>query len=212
MNPIIKLLVPLLTVALAAAPQAARAHCDTMDGPVVAAARQALASGELVPLLRWVPADAEAPLRAAFREARQVRSLSPEAAQLADRWFFETVVRLHRAGEGLPYTGLVPAGTPAAPPIVAVDAALATSGGDALARSLAADVEAAVRERFTRVEAARAHADESVERGRELVAAYVDLTHFAEALHELVEKGGEHEDHGGVAHADASPEPASPRR
>jgi hypothetical protein len=174
---------------------AAYAHCDTLDGPVVTAARQSLSSGDLVPLLRWVAPAAEEEVRAAFARTRAVRALSAEAAELADRWFFETVVRLHREGEGVGYSGLAPAGTPVDPAIAAVDAALASGAVDPVARELGAAAETAVRERFARVLAAQAHADESVERGRELVAAYVELTHFAEALGALAHGAPEHGGH-----------------
>jgi hypothetical protein len=39
-----------------------------------------------------------------------VRTLDLEAKALADRYFFETLVRLYRAGEGAAYKGLKPAG------------------------------------------------------------------------------------------------------
>ena len=166
-------------------PAPAWAHCDTLDGPVVSAARQALASGDVVPVLRWVEPPAEAEVKAAFARARSVREASPAAQELADRWFFETVVRLHRQGEGLPFDGLAAPEAPIDPAIAAADTALRNGSVDQLARQLASDVEHAIRERFAQVLLTRAHADESVERGREMVAAYVGFTHFVERLHEL---------------------------
>jgi hypothetical protein len=35
------------------------AHCDTLDGPVVATARAALDKGDVAPLLKWVRKDDE---------------------------------------------------------------------------------------------------------------------------------------------------------
>ncbi|MHC4687312.1 MAG: DUF6448 family protein [Planctomycetota bacterium] len=81
------------------------AHCDTMDGPVVKAAKIALEKGDVTPILKWV-------------------SKGPEAKELADMYFFETLVRLHRAGEGAPYTGLKPAGADLDPAVVQADKAL----------------------------------------------------------------------------------------
>ena len=81
-------------------------HCDSMDGPVVKAAQRALATGEVNHALIWVQAQGEAEVRAAFTKALAVRKLSPDAKDLADLYFFETLVRVHRAGEGEPYTGL----------------------------------------------------------------------------------------------------------
>jgi hypothetical protein len=170
-------------------PELALGHCDTLNGPVVTAARTALESGDLTPLLRWVPAEAEPELASAFEKTRQVRGLSPAARELADRWFFETVVRLHRGGEGEPFTGLAPPGTPVDPAAAAADEALKLGTPDPLLQLLAPALEAGVRQRFQAVLEARRHADESVARGRELVEAYVELLHYSERLRELVVSG-----------------------
>ena len=68
-------------------------HCDTLDGPVVSAARAALTSGDIDRVLPFVPATAEAEIGAAFEQTMEVRDASPKAADLAERWFFENVVR-----------------------------------------------------------------------------------------------------------------------
>lgn len=104
----------------------ATAHCDGLDGPVVAAARKALASGDPNPVLIWVQPKDEADVRRAFMEAVAVRKLNGQARELADRYFFETLVRVHRAGEGAPYTGLKPAGRDLGPAIPLADKAVAT--------------------------------------------------------------------------------------
>ena len=166
-------------------PAALAAHCDSLDGPVVGAARAALDSGDLTPLLRWVPAEAEPEITAAFERAQEVRALSAEARELADRWFFETVVRVHRAGEGEPYEGLAPPGAPVDPAIAAVDEALKTGTPERLVRLLTSAVETGVRQRFEAAVNAKAHADDSVRQGRELVDAYVELTHYSERLRTL---------------------------
>jgi hypothetical protein len=168
---------------LALRPAAAAAHCDTLDGPVVKDAQAALAKGEVALVLRWVRADEEPAIREAFQNALAVRALGPEARKLADRFFFETLVRIHREGEGAPYTGLKPAGIEIEPAIAASDRALETGSVDALATMVAAGAEHGIRERFARAAEARKHAGESVERGREYVAAYVDFMHYAERLH-----------------------------
>ena len=84
----------------------ASAHCDGLDGPVVAAAQTALQTGNINHVLIWVRPEDAAEIERAFDEARTVRKLSPVAEKLADRSFFETVVRVHRVSEGAPYTGL----------------------------------------------------------------------------------------------------------
>lgn len=107
-------------------PQIVLAHCDTMDGPVVKAAQKALEAAKAGPVLAWVHPKDEAEIKTAFLETLAVRKLSPEAKELADRYFFETLVRIHRAGEGAPYTGLKPAGSVNTPGLAAADRAIET--------------------------------------------------------------------------------------
>lgn len=172
-----------LLVAVAILPASrARAHCDTMNGPVVAAARVALEKGDVTPVLKWVRSEDEKDIRAAFARAVAARSAGREARELADTWFFETLVRIHRAGEGAPYTGLAPAGTPVEPPILLADEALAKGDPAELVRAVSGRVADGVRERFARAAEAKKHAEESVGKGREFVAAYVELTHYVERL------------------------------
>jgi hypothetical protein len=99
-------------------------HCDSLDGPVVGAARLALETGDVADVLPYVPAGDEREVVDAFELARAVRTMSPEARKLADTSFFETVVRVHRAGEGAPYTGLKPAGLDVGPVIPVAERAI----------------------------------------------------------------------------------------
>ncbi len=170
-------------LALAVPSRGLLAHCDTMDGPVVAAARKALRTGDVTPVLQWVRPDDEKEIRDLFGKTRIVRQQGDDARELADRYFFETLVRIHRAGEGAPYTGLVPAGTPVEPVIALTDQALAAGDADRLARAVTGHVDEGIRRRFTRAAEAKKQADESVAKGREFVAAYVELTHYVERLH-----------------------------
>jgi hypothetical protein len=171
--------------ALLLLPQVASAHCDGLDGPVVNEARAALEKGEIAPVLKWVKAEHEEEVRQVFAETRKVRDLSPEAKALADRYFFETLVRVHREGEGAAYTGLKPAGM-IDPPIVKADAALAGGSADKLADAISAHVGKAIRERFDHALEAKNHADENVQAGREFVDAYVQYIHFVEGIVGLV--------------------------
>lgn len=167
-----------------------QAHCDSLDGPVIRDARAALQKGDVQPVLKWVKPEYEAEIRGTFAKAVRVRSLSDDARDVADLHFFETLVRLHRAGEGVAYSGLKPAGS-VDPGIRAADEALAHGSVDSLAHHLAEAVTASLRERFAKAVAARAHAEDSVDTGRAYVAAYVEFVHFVEALSGLVS----HADH-----------------
>ncbi len=182
-----------LLAALLASPPRARAHCDTLDGPVVKDARAALEARDVTPILKWVAAEKEAEVREAFQHALAVRALGPEALTLADRFLFETLVRIHREGEGAPYTGLKPAGTEVDPAIAASDKALDAGAIDPLVGMITAHAEHGLRERFARAAEAKAHAEESVEKGRAFVAAYVELMHYAERLLQAATTGTGHE-------------------
>lgn len=170
----------------------ADAHCDGLDGPVAVAAQEALASGKVEAVLIWVQARDEAEIRAAFAHALAVRALSPEARELADRFFLETLVRVHRAGEGAAYTGLKPAGRDLGPAIPAADQAVASQDLAATAALLERSVRHGLEQRFHALLAAKAHAGESVAAGRRFVAAYVTFVHYVEGLHGAATAGAGH--------------------
>jgi hypothetical protein len=178
-------------------PSPLRAHCDALDGPVAAAALVALEKGDVSAVLKWVNADSEPEVRATFQKTLVVRSQGGAARELADRYFLETVVRLHRAGEGEGFTGLKPAGLDLGPAIAATDRALESGSVDAVTKLVADRSTAGIRSRFERALTARKHADESVEAGREYVAAYVDFIHYVDRLYEgaSAQAGHAHEGH-----------------
>lgn len=163
-------------------PSAILAHCDTMDGPVIAAAKTALEKADVTPVLKWVSSEHEAEIRDVFAKAIAVRQKSPEAQELADRYFFETLVRVHRAGEGAPYTGLKPAGQ-VEPVIAEADRALQTGSPDDLVRLITHAIEEGIRRRFQHTEETMKRADANTAAGREFVEAYVEFTHYVERLH-----------------------------
>jgi hypothetical protein len=170
-------------------PGAAVAHCDTLRGPVVAAARAALAASDASPVLHWVRAEDEEAVRSALRHVLAVRGLGPEAAELADRYFFETVVRLHRQGEGAPFTGLKDADPEEV--VAAVDRALATGERAKLERLLVDAVRVHLDRNLAPALAGRSFRPGDVAAGREFVAAYVRLTHWAEGVLSAAEGGHE---------------------
>jgi hypothetical protein len=182
----------------AALPGPAAAHCDSLDGPVVQAAERALAAGEVEGVLMWVRPQDEAEIRSAFERTLEVRRSGGAARELADLWFFETLVRVHRAGEGAPYTGLKPAGYEPPPGIVAADRALEDGSIESLATGVAAHLTEALHARYDRARALRDHDPHDVEAGRRYVEAYVEYIHLVEALHGILHGRGE-------AHAAALP-------
>lgn len=167
-------------------PKAASAHCDTVDGPVVTAAKVALRTGDVTPVLKWVKPQDEAEIRRSFVRTLKVRALDPEAQELADTYFFETLVRVHRAGEGEPYTGLKPAGAAVEPGITLADKALETGSADALINQVTTEAADHIRKRFAAVQAASKNAEHSAEAGRSYVASYVEFIHYVERLHQAM--------------------------
>jgi hypothetical protein len=160
---------------------AAFAHCDSLNGPVIADARLALKQGQVTPVLKWVRQADEGAVREAFSHALAVRSKGDEARELADRYFFETLVRLHRSSEGAPYTGLKNENTDKV--IAAVDSALQSKSDEGFVDETLQHVRAELKKRLELAAATRKNANSSVESGREYVHAYVDLMHFVERLH-----------------------------
>ncbi len=185
--------------ALALAPAPARAHCDSLDGPVVKAARAALESGKPNPVLAWVRPQDEGEIKAAFARALAVREAGGAARDLADTWFFETLVRVHRAGEGAPYTGLKPAGRDPGPAVRAADAAVASGSPAQVERLLDEAVKHGLHARFAPL-AARKQPGDDVAAGRAWVSAYVPFVHWVEAVHAAAEGAG---GHGEVAEVEA---------
>jgi hypothetical protein len=170
-----------------------------MDGPVVTAARRALDEDDLAIALPHIPAQAEAELAAAFKQVLPLHQTGGSAGELADRWFFETVVRLHRAGEGAPYTGLKPAGLGHGPVVPIAERAIETGTPDELVEHLLRMVEQAVRERFEHVMHRKAHVNGDLAANRAYVEAMLGLEVWAHSLYEALhadphEHGHSHSD------------------
>ena len=183
---------------------AAQAHCDTLDGPVVIDARKALDSGNVNLALGWVQKKDEAEVRSAFEKAGSARKAGAAAKEVADHYFFETLVRVHRAGEGAPYTGLKPAGK-IEPPIAAADKSIETGKLEPVARMVKERMEQGLHQQFDAVAAKKKFNPNDVAAARAYVAAYVEYVHFVERLHDAAGVGaGEH------GHVAAKPAPAKP--
>jgi hypothetical protein len=178
------------TAALAAAllswSAAAGAHCDTLDGPVVSAARKALETGNVNLVLVWVQKKDEAQIRNLFGKALAVRKAGGEAKELADMYLFETLVRVHRAGEGASYTGLKPAGT-VEPAVAAADRAIAGGSLQGLAKLISERNERGLHSHFEAVMSKKKYDPAAVEAGCAYSSAYVEFVHYAERLHEAAE-------------------------
>lgn len=166
---------------------AAFGHCDTMDGPVVKAAQTALRTGNVNYVLIWVHNTEEAEVIRTFKQAIRVRKLGRDAQTLADRYFFETVVRLHRAGEGEPYTGLKPSGTEEAKLFVEIDRAIDKGSLASLINKFTEGERQEIEGRFRDVMAKKKFSVNDVKAGRQYVETYVTFLHFVEKAQGIAE-------------------------
>lgn len=178
------------------------AHCDTANGPVIPEAKEALEKGDITIVLKWIKKEDETEVKAAFSKAIVVRNMGPEAKELADKYFIETLVRLHREGEGAPYTGIKD--KPVEPIVALADKALADGSADEIIKKMSGHMEEAVREKFNKVMEAKKNKDKSVEAGREFVEAYVAYMHYVEGIHSAIMSAGGHHHAAGTetAHAE----------
>ena len=158
-------------------------HCDSLDGPVVRAAREALEQEDVDLVLPYVYAEGEEELRAAFDLVAKARQQGPEAREVADRFIFETAVRVHRAGEGAPYTGLKPAGLDVGPVIPIAESAIEEDSPERLIEFFLGAVQAEIAERFQLMQQARVHKGEGTEEARAYVNAMLGLEVWAHKLY-----------------------------
>lgn len=161
----------------------ALAHCDTMDGPVVILAKKALDKGDVNLVLPWVAKEKEGEIKEAFDLAVAVRGKGRKEKELADRYFFEALVRVHREGEGAPFTGLKPAGLDLGPAIPAADKALETGNPKPMLALIEEKIHEGIHKYYVEATEKKKHAGESIEAGRAYVQAYVPFLHFVERLY-----------------------------
>ncbi len=177
-----KLTLACFLAVIIAAP-AAFAHCDWIKGPVVADARAALATGDVAPALKWVTAADEPEIRRAFARTLAARAGGEDARDVADQWFFETLVRVHRASEGEPFTGLKGVNYEPEAGIEMADHALETNSVADVEKALTAAMKSELQKRFAAAIEAKKHAGESVAAGRRFVHAYAEFIHYVEGVH-----------------------------
>lgn len=158
-------------------------HCDSMDGPVVTAGRRALEAKDADLALAYVPEQGEAEVKDAFDAALRIRDQGPAVREVADLHFFETLVRVHRAGEGAPFTGLRPAGLDNGPVIPVAERAIESESADELVELLTRRVAEEVRARFAQVMELKARADGDLASNRAYVESMLDLQVWSHGLY-----------------------------
>jgi len=120
---------------------------------------------------------------------------------VADFWFFETVVRLHRAGEGMPYTGLKPAGFDEGPIVPRAEEAIKKGDGEEFIHFLVHGLKEEVQKKFNLVIARKNYDENDATAAREYVEAYLGLVPWAHGLYDAIKGGaGEHAEKEGGGH------------
>lgn len=172
----------------------ASAHCDSYDGPTIKDATKALETNNVNLVLKWITPEQEKEIIPLFNKTYALKSSDKEVYAIVEKHFFETLVRLHRETEGAPYTGLKPSGT-TKPIIQLSDQAIESKNIDDLLVKLNNHIGKAIREKYLKVAALDKVKNDSPEKGREYVEAYVDYTHTIEAIHDIVDQGAGHSTH-----------------
>ena len=170
------------------------AHCDSYDGPVIKEAKEALASNNVNPVLKWVSTADEPAIKALFKKTYSLKNGDKETYGIVEQHFLETLVRLHRATEGVGYTGLKPAGSASAI-VVMADVSIDNHNVDKLLTDFTAHIQKVVREKYNKVEELSRVKNESLAQGRAYVEAYVDYTHTLEGMHAYLEHGAAAHNH-----------------
>lgn len=161
-------------------------HCDSLDGPVVTAARHALTAADVNVVLPYVPAEGEPEVREGFTRVLPIHQAGGAAADVARQWFYETVVRIHRAGEHAPYTGLKPAGLDVGPVIPLAEKAIESADTDELYRLLAADLHTELTRRLDHVAQLAAAKGASVPAARAYVEAMLGFQVYSHQIYQML--------------------------
>jgi hypothetical protein len=170
----------------------ASGHCDTKNGPVLTAAKEALNTGNVNLILIWVQPKDEPFIKELFDKTVKLRKINPEVQDLADRNFFENLVRIHRTGEGAPYTGIKEA-SEIEPSIEAADKAIESGKIDDLLKITNDSVEKVMKEKFEAVIAHKNYDKNDVKAEREFVEAYISFIHFVGGIYNVSKNfPGEH--------------------
>lgn len=168
------------------------AHCDAIDGPVIIDAKKALNNGRIDPVLKWLKPEYVKEINTLFAKTLEVRKMGEAAKEMAEAHFFESLVRLHRAGEGASFTGIKPAGQTSRI-VQLTDKTIKENNIEDLITKINSHAAKEIRKRFENVMKAKKDAETSPQKGREYVKAYVKYTHFMENLHASINASGTHD-------------------
>ena len=174
-----------------ASPQIASAHCDSYDGPVIKDALKALEQQNVELVLKWVEPKYDEIITEKFNQTLKLKGSNEEVNKILRTHFLETLVRLHREGEGASFTGLKPANS-MTPMVEMADNSLEKNDINYVVNAVNSHLTEVLKERFAKAMELSKTKDNSVEQGRAYVEAYVEYTHTLEALEHIL--------HGSMSH------------
>lgn len=177
------------------------AHCDTRNGPVVKAAKEAIRTNNVKLVLIWVQEKDESQIKSVFAKTMAIRKTSKEVQEVADEYFFETVVRLHRMGEGESYTGLTDEAPEAS--VLLAEQAIERKSADSISNDLTALVQQGLDKHLLAALKSYYYDPNNIKAGREYVASYIRFVYYVDGLYKASEnemtEHVKHEDKTGLA-------------
>jgi hypothetical protein len=163
----------------------------------VKAAKKALETGNLNYVLIWIPKESEKELKAIFEKTLRARKAGKDAQDVADDWFFENSIRLHRAGEGAAYTGMKPAGLSEGLVVPRAEKAIETGDPKDAIAFILKTIEDDLTIRFHHVMEKKKYDVNDVAAGREFIAAFIGWVVYSHHLYISVAGAAGHgEQHG----------------
>ena len=161
------------------------AHCDSYDGPVIKDALKALKQNKVELVLKWIEPQQEKEIISLFKKTYGLKDADPQVYSIVEKHFLETLVRLHRETEGATFTGLKPVGS-MTPMVEMADNSIAENNVETVIKNVNQHFNKLLRERYEEVAKLHKTKDDSTEKGRAYVMAYVQYTHTLEALEHIL--------------------------
>lgn len=166
-------------------------HCNRENGPVAKDARKALEKEDFQKIAIWVSKGQADELRTKYKECLNVYEKGGKSRKLAESYFVETAIRLHRKSEGMAFTGVKPA-SPLPPDIAKAEKALKTGELNPLIDFLSQELKQKTQKWFRNAMQAKKHKNENLGKGREWVDAYVKYVIYVHGLYQTIQAGPKH--------------------
>jgi hypothetical protein len=168
---------------------------DITNGSVMDAAKMALDTGNVNYVLIWVPEASENKLKNLFAKTVCERRDRKDVQDIAFDWYFETVNRLHRAGEGTLYTCMNLAGLDERSVVPKVKRVIETGEAEEIIGFIPKTQEHDFRHRFRHVMEKKNYDVNNVVDGRAYVAAFTDFIVYLHHIYTSIPREAGHAEH-----------------